>query len=453
MFNRLITSSLTVGTRLRLLRIGAAASRFRRSDQTLRSLAIRLIRLPWLLGIFDQVLFGAANFVTGVIVAHAVSQAEYGLFALGTTIILLLMDVQAGLVSTPQAIRTAGMDDDQANRFTGSTLVHQLLVSFLCAGAAGAVALILFAFDIGLPGLASMLGAIAAFAVFTLLREYVRRLCFIKGWLGRVVVMDGAITVVQIVALLLMYHLDWASATVAHVIIGVVCGCFALATLASFRSAFTFSPHTLWPDFVDNFRIGGWLVVNNLLWTTGAYAYPWLLAILHGTDATAIWAACMSVISIMHIALAGILNVLTPNIAHAYAKGGAPGLRRYVFKSTFQYVGVALTLGSVPILFGETIVGLVYGPAYTGTSLIILVLACNAVLGAVTGAVGRGLMVLGHAKADFAVNVGTLVFIFTVGLWGAATWGPLGAACSLTAANGLGALLRLLAFNRISQRA
>lgn len=442
-----------MGVRQRFLRISAATSRLRGSDQTLISLCISLIRSPWLLGISNQLLFGAANFVTGVIVAHAVSQGEYGLFALGTTIILLLMDVQAGLISTPQAIRTAGMNDHQAKSFTGSTLVHQLLISAFCAAIAGAVALVLFVSNIGLPGLAPMLGAIAAFAVFTLLREYLRRLCFIKGWLGRVVVMDGAITVVQLVALLLMYHLDWASATVAHVVLGVVCGCFALATLVSFRSSFTLSPHRLWPDFVDNFRIGGWLVVNNLLWTTGAYAYPWLLAILHGTDATAIWAACMSVISIMHIALAGILNVLTPNIANAYAKGGAPGLRRYVFKSTFQYVGVALTLGSVPILFGETIVGLVYGPAYTGTSLIILVLACNAVLGAVTGAVGRGLMVLGHAKADFAVNVGSLVFVFTVGLWGAANWGPLGAACSLTAANGLGTLLRLLAFNRISQRA
>ncbi len=412
----------------------------------------RMLGSPWILGIADQVVLSAGNFLIGLIVARGCSKAEFGLFSLGTTIILLLLDIQASLVSTPQAIRSAGLEGQALKIFTGSTLIHQVVLSVLCAGLLGTVAAILFTLRIGVTGLPPVLGAIAVFAVFTLLREYWRRLLILKGWMGRVLVFDAGIALTQVAALVAVTYLGRASAVLAQATIGLGCTGFALFLLPVLRHHFKVSRRSIWPDFKSNFLIGGWLLLNSVLWSIGNYAYPWLLAVMMGPQGTGVWAACMGIIAIIGIPLAGILNVLTPRIAKAQADGGINALRRYVHKSCINYVGFITIFACIPVLFGETLMAVIYGPVYGGNGLIIDVLALNTVFGAVTGCFGRGLMVIGRANWDFAFNVGTLFIVFTFGWWSIAVYGPLGAAIGLTAASGLTALMRFIAFERISQR-
>jgi O-antigen/teichoic acid export membrane protein len=302
-----------------------------------------------------------------------------------------------------------------------------------------------------LAGLSPVLVAIALFAVFTLLREYWRRFLMLKGWMGYLFAIDGGVALTQVAALIVIIYLGEATAATAHAAIGLVCACFALPLWFIFRKDYDVSTRSIWPDFKDNIQIGGWLLFNSVLWSIGGYAYPWMLAMMHGPQATGIWSACMSVIAFVGIALAGILNVLTPRIARARADGGAADFRRYINKACRNYAAFALLLACIPVVFGEKIISLVYGSAYSGTHLIISVLALNAVFGAVTGCFGRGLMVIGRANWDFFLNIGTLVIVFTFGWWSTEMYGPLGAAIGLTAANGIATLMRFIAFEWFSQ--
>jgi len=416
------------------------------------SISLRMPGSPWVLGIADQLVLSGGNFLIGLIVARGCSKAEFGLFSLGTTIVLLLLDIQASLVSTPQAIRSAGLEGQALKTFTGSTLIHEVVLSVLCAGLLGTVAAILFALRIGVVGLPPVLGAIALFAVFTLLREYWRRLLILKGWMGRVLLFDGGIALTQVAGLVAVTYLGRASAAVAQATIGVGCTGFALILLPVLRHHYKISKRFIWPDFKSNFLLGRWLLLNSVLWSIGNYAYPWLLAFLLGPEGTGVWAACMGIIAIISIPLVGILNVLTPRIAQAQADGGVIALRLYVHKSCINYVVFMSLLASIPVLLGGTLITVIYGPTYGGNDLIIDVLALNTIFGAVTGCFGRGLMVIGRANWDFAFNVSTLIIVFSFGWWSISVFGPMGAAVGLTSASGLTALMRLIAFERLTQR-
>ena len=407
---------------------------------------------PWVLGVADQVAISAANFLCGLIIARTTSPAQFGLFTLGMTVIYLLQDVQASLVSTPQAIRSPGIAADKLKNFTGSTLVHQGALSALSVGVVGVFAAFSAAMSANDSGLSLVLAVIALFGIFTLLREYCRRLCFLRGWMVRVVAFDVVVAFSQIAALLAVAFWHMVSAPVAHAAMGLVCAFFAVPFLLMVRNQFSFSWQSIWPDFKANTRIGGWLLASSLSWSIGIYAYPWLLAMMHGAKDTGILAACMGIIAIMNVALIGILNVLTPSLARAHAEGGMLALRQHVFRACRNYVGLALALASIPILFGGTLITLIYGPTYAGTHFIVSVLALNSVFGAVMACFGRGLIVIGRANLDFAFNLGTLIIVFTVGWWSTAVYGPLGAAIGLMVANGLTALLRFMAFEIISKR-
>lgn len=415
------------------------------------SIVRRSIGSPWFLGIADQAALGGGNFLIGLIVAHNCSKAEFGLFSLGMTLILLMQDFLAGLVSTHQALRSAKYEGIALKVFTGSTLTHQVILSVFCVSLLGAIAAILFTMNIGLTGLSPVLGAIALFAAFTLLREYWRRFLILKGRMGYIFVIDAGITLTQITALIVIIYLGEVTAAIAHIVIGLVCACFALPLLFIFMKDYDVSMRSIWPDFKDNVRIGGWLLLNSILWSVGNYAYPWMLAMIHGSEATGIWSACMSVIAIINIALAGIMNVLTPRIARIYADGGIADFRPYIHKACINYVAFALVLTCIPVVFGDKLISIVYGSAYSGTQLIISVLALNAVFGAITFCFGRGLMVIGRTNWDFFFNVGTLILVFTFGWWSTQVYGALGAAIGLTVANGIATLMRFIAFEWFSR--
>src|SRR5690606_38023390 len=147
-----------------------------------------------------------------------------------------------------------------------------------------------------------------------------------------------------------------------------------------------------------------------------------------GAHETGFLSACVAVIALMNVALAGVLNVMTPALAHSYAMDGIAALRGRVWESCCRYVGLAILLSVVPILFGESIVNFAYGSDFSGTRSIVCTLAVNAIFRAVSGCIGRGLMVMGYAKWDFALNLAARMLPFAFGWWCINAFGALGAA-------------------------
>ena len=61
------------------------------------------------------------------------SKEEYGLYALGFSLIIFFTDFQTALISTPYMVYSPRLNGDEKRQYTGSTLVHQLTISVLAS--------------------------------------------------------------------------------------------------------------------------------------------------------------------------------------------------------------------------------------------------------------------------------------------------------------------------------
>ena len=87
---------------------------------------------PW--AVADQMAISAANFVTVVLLARGLSQADFGYFTLVYSVLLFANSLQAGLVTQPHNILGATRRGTDYCRYTTSTAVSQLvLAALLCA--------------------------------------------------------------------------------------------------------------------------------------------------------------------------------------------------------------------------------------------------------------------------------------------------------------------------------
>jgi O-antigen/teichoic acid export membrane protein len=401
-----------------------------------------------LLSLGDQAVASITNFATGVIIARASSKEQFGLYMLGFTLILLVTDLQTSLIATPYMVYAPRLKGKAHALYGGSTLIHQLVFSFLTmiGLACGAFAT---RFGVGPPGLGSVLWALAAVVSLVMLREFVRRICFAGLQLRTVFVFDTCIAIGQIGGLLLLAHFGLLSATVAYWLIGSVCGIGALWWLRLNRRSYNLRLDESVADLKRNWAFAKWVFASGLLSTASTNLYPWLIAFFHGTAAAGVFAACLGVVSASNPILLGIQNLIGPKIAHEFATNGPRALRRMVLKIS---AGLALPISLLTLvlmLWGGRFIALLYGHRYAGNGAVVAVLALNILITAVGFAFSRALFAIERADLDFWLNVVTIFIMVTLGLALVRAYGPLGAAFGLLGANLVTQTIRAGAFLRL----
>ncbi len=396
----------------------------------------------------DQVVASATNFLTGVIIGRACTKEQFGLYMLGFSIILFVMSLQTSLILTPYMVYSPRLKPGEHARYTGSTLIHQLGLSAfaIVALAAGGVAL---SFGIGPQGLAPVVWTLVVVITFILLRENIRRISFANLCFKTALILDSGVAVVQICGLLLLAYLGLLSASMAYWVVGLACGFAAVGWIVRMRTTFALQFTRAISDLVQNWTFGKWVFASGLLWTLSMGLYPWILTAFHGTASTGVWAACFGIAAIGNPLLVGMQNILGPKIAHSYAEGGALALRRFVFKASAVFSLLITPFCVALLVFGGSLVVIIYGDKYAGNGLVVSVLALNLMVSTVTFSFSRALFAMGRADVDFAVNFVSLFVLLTLGLWLVKAFGPLGVACGLLAGNTAASAVRYLLFSRL----
>jgi O-antigen/teichoic acid export membrane protein len=383
-----------------------------------------------ILSLADQGVASATNFLTGVIIARACSKEELGLYMLGFSLILLVTDLQKSLIATPYMVYAPRLKDEAHALYTGSTLTHQLALSFLIVLAltGGEIAI---RHGIGPRGLGPVLWALVAVATLIMLREYARGICFACLKVKRVLLFDTCIAVGQISGLLLLAHFGLLSASRAYWVIGFACGIAVLSWLWSESPFYRLRISESLADLKKNWILGKWVFLSGLVWAVGMNLYPWLLAAFHGTASAGVWAACLGVVALGTPAVIGVQNFLGPKIVHVYAEEGAESLRRFVLRVSAAFA-LPLSFFCLAMMFlGGPLEALLYGRQYAGNGLIVTILACNLGVCAVAFSFSRALLAIQRADVDFLVNFAALFIMVTLGIWLARAFGPLGAAFGL----------------------
>lgn len=393
----------------------------------------------------DQAVASITNFATGVILARCCSKEEFGLYMLGFTVILLVTDIQTSLIATPYMVFAPRLKGGKHALYSGSTLVHQMVFSLVTMVILALGALVTH-FGIGPHGLSRVMGALSTVIAVIMLREFVRRVCFARLKLKAAFVFDACVGVGQIGGLLLLARMGWLSANSAYWLIGAACGVGVVSWLWIDRNFYRPRAGASISDLKRNWTFGKWVFASGLLWTASTNLYPWLLAFFHGAAAAGTFAACMGVVSASNPVLLGIQNLIGPKIAHEYANGGPIALRRLVLRISGIIALPLSLLTLILILWGDRLVGMLYGHQYTGNTAVVAVLACNLLVTAVAFAFSRALFAVERADLDFRLNLVAIAIMATLGLWLVRSYGPLGAAIGLLTAIVLTSTIRAAVF-------
>jgi O-antigen/teichoic acid export membrane protein len=424
-----------------------------KSFSTYSKLKLSLIRGYSLLrhggySLASQSINSATNFFTGILIGRLCSKEEYGLYALGFSLVMLFAEFQTSFISMPYMVFSPRLHGSNRLEYAGSSLIHQLCLSALAS-------LLLFSglgivsFGVGPGGLMKVLKVLAVVITLIMLKEFIRQLCFAMLNTKSAFLLDTTASLIQVTSLSLLALLGALSAERAFVVAGIACGTSVTLWFAANKNSFILKLYKAMPDFLRNWALVKWIIASHILWVSAMSLYPWFIATFHGVEATGVWAACLTVIMIGNLISVAIQNMLGPKFVHVLANSGVPAMRGFVFKSAMIFAFIMLIISVSLIIAGNSLVVLFYGFKYDGNGLLVSLLAINLVLSSVTFSFSRGLIAMERADMDFILNI-AVVMSLLLGIWLVRTFGLLGAAYGLLIANSLASSLRVITFIIIS---
>jgi len=395
----------------------------------------------------DQGVASVTNFVSGVILARATSKQEFGLYMLAFSLILIVTDVQTSLIATPYMVYGPRLKGRASALYSGSTLIHQAVFSVFVMFAI-AVGGFLTRFGWGPSGIGPVLWVLLGVISLIMFREFVRRMCFARLRVRSALIFDAGIGAAQVGGLLILAHFGLLTTNRAYWLIGAACGVGGVCWMWVNRASY----YPRWRDAISdlklNWTFGKWVFASGLLWAASTNLYPWLIASFHGTAAAGVYAACAGVVAAGNPALLGIQNFVGPKIAHAYASGGPHALRKLTLRISGVIALPVLVLTLVLVIWGDRLVGMLYGSQYMGNGLAISVLAFNLPIVAIAFTFSRALFAIERADIDFWLNLIALLMMATAGIWLVRSYGPLGAALGTIGATIIPSCARVAVFLR-----
>lgn len=395
----------------------------------------------------DQGVTSATNFLSGIIIGRVCTKEEFGLYMIGFTIVVFLMNFQSSIILGAYSVYSPRLEVKEQTLYAGSTLIHQLSFSFLAIIFMGLGAGAAFQ-GYGPQGIETISWTLVWVSAFILLREYVRQVSFAHLEMQAALILDSSVAIIQVGGLLLLVYLGFLSVAWAFGVIGGACALAALAWLIFKRRRFSFQRTRVISDFRSNWSFSKWLVADRLVYLSANQLYPFILVYFHGTAATGVLAACSGVIYIANPLLIGIGNFLGPKAAHAFARGGKNEVRRAVVRDTIALAAILLPFCIVMLIFGGKILGLMYGAKYADNGIVVGVLALGQFTLALTIPTMSGLNAIERPDAGFTASLLAFFIMLILGLWLVKLFGLIGVGLALIAGNLVISTYRWVIFNR-----
>ena len=392
----------------------------------------------------DQGTVSATRLLLSVLVGRALGAEGLGQYALALTLVYLVEAVVETLATLPYTVLRHRSDAPAA--YTGSVL--------MLTGAAGAA--------VGLAiGLAAVFTsgplqpALAVLSVAVLARafaEAARRIAFAHEAIGDALALDLAFAAIAGGGSLLAWSLDALTVPLVIGLYGLASGLPFLAWLTLRRVAVASSRARLGADAGRNWRFGRWVLGTRLALTARVHGLPWALAAFAGVAEVGRFDAAGKVVGLAVPVLISVANVLTPRVARALHERGVAAVRREILRTTAVLVALTGTLVVALTLGADLALGTLFGAAFEGQRLLVLLLGAGLVVESIGIPADAGLWAIERPRVGFWIGLGALVTLAAVASWAIPAYGAVGAAVALAVASGAAAVLQLVAFLRLSAR-
>ena len=193
--------------------------------------------------------------------------------------------------------------------------------------------------------------------------------------------------------------------------------------------------------------MGKWFLSSQFAIQAQGYITPWLAMAIAGASVTGVYVACTSIVAFANPLLYGFFNVLLPKFVRTLQQQGVVALRHQACIDAALLGGMMGIFSLAVFAYGEDIMQLLYhGEAYAGYGTVLVVLAVAAFAAAVGAPASIALAAAERARsvAGVSASMAILSFILIAALL--PTWGLLGAAYGVLAAEITGSITRWMAF-------
>jgi O-antigen/teichoic acid export membrane protein len=416
---------------------------------TVRMHMAQFVRGNYVLGWADQAVVSATSFLIMVLIGRSTTPHELGVYAIGMSIVAILIAAQESLITRPYSIqipRIAGSPKDHAF----STFALSLLFSACAASISGAAALLFSAFNAD-RALVNIAWALAGACPFVLIREFARRFAFAHMAFADALVLDCIVAMLAMLTLTILNWFGQLSAANAVGAIGLACGFASFGWLYRASSEFSWHFRELSPTLARNWKMGRWFLSSQLVIQIQAYMGPWLALTIAGAALTGIYAACTSIVAFVNPVLFGAFNVLLPKFVRVLQQQGLVGLRRQAYLESVLLAAIMAAFALVIFEYGDEIMHLLFrGNDYLGYRHVLTVLSVASLAAAVGAPASIALAAADHARSVTFVTAVTaslnLVLIAVL----LPSYGLLGAAYGVLAAEGAGSTGRWVTFLLLS---
>ena len=363
--------------------------------------------------LIDQVLVGGMNFLTMILVGRIAGAHQLGLFALGFSIVLLIIAVQESLITTPATIIAPRLGSDQRREYFGHALLMQVALVIVAS-----VALVSIALAVRLSGgtaeIVTGLFVLAGVVPFWCLREFARRLAFADLNARAVLLLDGSVAVLLMIGLAALTYTNQMSAATAWGTAGIATGVGSLGWLCACRRKFRIQWSALRNSLQRNWLTGKWMVVGQTAHIATGETLPWMIAGTLGTEATGILAACRTIFRLVNPLVVTVSNLLTPYAAHAFAAGGQTTINTIVRRTVFGLGTLMFVFVLFLSIFGGSLLALLFGDGYAQYHWLLVLLAVAQLVSLLHMGPGRALLVMDkphYATTADVVECGIVVAI------------------------------------------
>lgn len=378
-------------------------------------------RAGW--SVIDQSIVSAANFLSILLLARFLPPAQFGVFVLAHTGLLLLTSLQTSLVTQPHNILGAKLAAQEYRRFTGALLAVQLAAGVLVClilALAGVVMRRYFSAEAGGALLALSLAAPPWMA-----QEFVRRVLYTRSESRSAAVNDLLSYGLQLLGVgLLVRHggPELLKASSALLIFGASSLAALLLGLWQLRGHLGFEARAfgqrLRAVWAQVWEFGRWLLAQNVVTWMGANGHAWVVGALLGAESVGLYRAAIHLVNIINPLRQAAFAYLPARASVAFQASGHAGLAHWV-----KHVSTRLFLPLAPvavvlIVLPEQVLGLVYGGKFAGLGLgAILALATVAqIIAFLKFPMEVAVMSMGSPRSLFLVNLLPVALLMTAGV-------------------------------------
>ena len=408
-----------------------------------RKHAFRLLSREHVLSLVDQAIVSGTSFLTTVSIASWSGSSELGIYAVGMSILISLLAFQDFLISQPYSIRTHY--PDRAER-AGASLTCGILFA-----AVSVLTLTIAAFGFlgwgAPPEMVEVVWALAEIVPFALTRDLARRFAFAQLEMGRALLLDLAVSAIQLFALVWLGASGRMTALNAYIVLGGACAFPTALWLYYSRAEFTIRVRNARDALMQSWELGKWLLAGRVtVQVQGSITY-WISMAVAGAAVTGTYAACMSILGLANPLLIGLGNVMMPKSVVAWKNAGAEGLWHVAIENTVLIGALMAGFSLAVLIAGEPVMRLLFhGPEFEGLGHTLTVLALAMLAGAVGMPASNALAAM--ERPLWILAAGTVGAVLTVVLvWLLLEeWGLLGAAYGFLAGNIAGTVGRWIAF-------